>query len=383
MKIVIHQNLKNSQNELTLNFLRPYVMKTLKVAGRNNNSEILIGESIGNLATYLPDGNVIVIADSNVFELYGRYFDGFPVIELESSETEKTIDTCVAVFEKMLSLNVDRSWFLLGVGGGIICDIAGFIASTFMRSIRFGFVSTTLLSQVDASTGGKNGINFKGFKNLIGTFNQPDFVICDPEMLKTLPEKEIRSGFGEIVKHALIADIDMFSFLEKNYQKALALDKRIIEELIYKSLEIKTGIVNQDELENGLRRKLNFGHTLAHAIEKCSAHFTHGEAVGLGIIAAAGMSLTENRISKIDLVRIVELLDNLGLPTETDIDKTHLFNAMIHDKKRQSDQIDLVLLNGIGSCVIVRKDIAELGKLVDSLELVKDLSWKSAAKKCR
>lgn len=348
-------------------------MKTLKVAGRNNNSDIFIGESIGNLAVHLPVGNVIIVADSAVFELYGNFFEGFPVIELESSEADKSIETCIAVYEKMLSLNVDRSWFLLGAGGGIVCDISGFIASTFMRGIHFGFVSTTLLSQVDASTGGKNGVNFKGFKNLIGTFNQPDFVICDPEMLKTLPEKEIRSGFGEIVKYALIADAEMFSFLEKNYKKALNLDGHFVEDLIYRSLLIKTGIVNQDETEKGLRRKLNFGHTLAHAVEKCTTHFTHGEAVGLGMIAAAGMSLNENRISKNDFIRIVELLDNLGLPTETDIDRNHLTDAMMYDKKRHDDQIDLVLLNGIGSCDIVRKDISELGKLVDGLDLVKEL----------
>lgn len=357
-----------------MKFQKTENMKSLKVTGRNNSSEIFIGENIGNLAVHLPQGNVVVLADSIVLELYGNYFEGFPVIEIESSETEKTIDTCVAIFEKMLSLNVDRSWFLLGVGGGIVCDIAGFIASTFIRGIPFGFVSTTLLSQVDASTGGKNGVNFKGYKNLIGTFNQPDFVICDPEMLKTLPDKEIRSGFGEIVKHALIADAEMFTMLEKNYKKALALDSRIIEELIYRSLLIKTGIVNQDETEKGLRRNLNFGHTLAHAVEKCSGHYTHGEAVSLGMIAAAGLSMDEKRIGRKDFIKIVELLDNLGLPTETDIDSAYLLDAMLHDKKRSSENIDLVLLNGVGSYEIVQKNIQELPKLIAALDHVKKLA---------
>lgn len=349
-------------------------MKHLQVAGTFNMSEIFIGERIANISEYLPDGNVIVIADSHIIELYGEFFSNFPVIELNSYESDKTIETCIAVYEKMLSLNVDRSWFLLGAGGGIVCDISGFIASTYMRGISFGFVSTTLLAQVDASTGGKNGVNFKGFKNLIGTFSQPDFVICDPELLKTLPEKEIRSGFGEIVKHALIADADLFSFLEKNVEKALNLDAGIIEDLIYRSVLIKTEIVNQDETEKGLRRKLNFGHTIAHAIEKCTTHFRHGEAVGLGMIAAAGMSMNENRISSNDFSRIVELLDNLGLPVKTDLEKTQLIHAMMHDKKRHADRIDLVLLNGIGSCEIVKKEITELGELLDGLDLVKDLT---------
>lgn len=348
-------------------------MKTLRVAGRNNNSDIFIGESIGNLASHLPEGNVIILADSIVFELYGNYFEGFPVIEIESCEADKTIETCAAVYEKMLSLDVDRSWFLLGVGGGIVCDIAGFIASTFMRGIRFGFVSTTLLSQVDASTGGKNGVNFKGYKNMIGTINQPDFVICDPGILKTLPEKEITCGFGEIVKHALIADADMFSFLEKHHGKALKLDGRTIEDLIFRSVEIKTGIVNKDETESGERRKLNFGHTLAHAIEKCTSHYSHGEAVSIGMVAAAGYSLREGRISKSDFVRIVELLDNLSLPTETDIERTHLLEAILHDKKRHSNRIGLVLLSGIGNSEVVSKDISEFEKLIDCLELLKTI----------
>lgn len=349
-------------------------MKHLQVAGTFNVSEIFIGEHIANLSEYLPDGNIIVIVDSNINELYGDFFSDFPVIELNSYESDKTIETCIAVYEKMLSLNVDRSWFLLGAGGGIVCDISGFIASTFMRGISFGFIATTLLAQVDASTGGKNGVNFKGFKNLIGTFSQPDFVICDPGLLKTLPEKEIRSGFGEIVKHALIADADLFTFLEKNIEKAMNLDAGIIENLIYKSLLIKTEIVNLDETEKGLRRKLNFGHTIAHAIEKCTTHYSHGEAVGLGMIAAAGMSLNENRISSNDFSRIIELLDTLGLPVKTDLEKTQLIHAMLHDKKRHADRIDLVLLNGIGRSEIITMEITELGELVDGLDLVKDLT---------
>ncbi|OQX73235.1 MAG: 3-dehydroquinate synthase, partial [Bacteroidetes bacterium 4484_276] len=222
-------------------------MTSIKVSGETASSEILIGEHISNFKKHLPDGKTIVITDKNVNKLYGRYWIDLPSIVIGRGEGNKTLETAQLIINKLLELNADRSTFILGIGGGIVCDVAGFTASIFMRGLRFGFISTTLLSQVDASIGGKNGVNFKGFKNIVGVFNQPEFVICDPTVLKTLERKEISNGLAEIVKHALIADAEMFGFLEKNSNNLLDLDESVVQKLVTRSVEIKSGIVNRDE----------------------------------------------------------------------------------------------------------------------------------------
>ena len=345
-------------------------MKELIIKGNKSTSELLIGESVGNLGKYLPSGKVVIISDTIVDSLYRNFYRQYPVIVIGTGEQIKNLSTIVQIYSEMLKLEIDRSWFIVGIGGGIVCDIAGYAASTYMRGLKFGFVSTTLLSQVDASVGGKNGVNFEGYKNHIGTFNQPEFVICDPEMLKTLPTREVLSGFGEIVKHALIADENMFKYLEDNYGEARNLNSEAIEQLIYTSIVIKSGVVNRDETEQGERRTLNFGHTLAHAIEKCTPEYTHGEAVAIGMAAAAGFSFRLGRITSTELKRIVALLKNLGLPVNTTIPKESLIAAMQHDKKREDKAINLVLLNRIGKCEVLKMPVETTIELAAALEFI-------------
>ena len=345
-------------------------MKVLSILGNKSESKLLVGETIQNLNEYLPENRVIVIADRNVDDLYRQSYTQFPVIRIGTGEEIKNLTTVAQIYSEMLDLEVDRSWFVIGIGGGVACDIAGYAASTYMRGLRFGFVSTSLLSQVDASLGGKNGVNFNGYKNHIGTFNQPEFVICDTALLKTLSQKEVLSGFGEIVKHALIADESMFNFLEEHYEDAVRLKQDVIEYLISNSALIKSGVVNRDETEKGERRKLNFGHTLAHAIEKCSSQFTHGEAVSIGMAAAAIVSMQHGMISDHNVKRIIALLKNLGLPVKTEIDKTLLIDAMRHDKKRDASAIDLVLLQSIGNCEIIRTPLETTIELVNALDMI-------------
>lgn len=345
-------------------------MKQLIIKGNKSTSQLLVGESVGNLGKYLPSCKVVVITDSNVDALYRNFFRQFPVIVIGTGEHIKNLTTIAEIYSEMLKMEVDRSWFVVGIGGGLVCDLAGYAASTYMRGLKFGFVSTTVLSQVDASVGGKNGVNFEGYKNHIGTFNQPEFVICDPKMLKTLPKKEILSGFGEIVKHALIADENMFKFLEDNYTNAINLNSKAIEQLIYTSVVIKSGVVNRDETEQGERRTLNFGHTLAHAIEKCTPEYTHGEAVSIGMAAAADFSLRLGRISAPDLKRIIALLKNLGLPVNTAIPKDSLIAAMQHDKKREDAAINLVLLSGIGKCEVLKMPVETTVELAAALDRI-------------
>jgi len=345
-------------------------MKELIIKGNKSTSELLVGESIGNLGKYLPSGKVVVITDTIVDSLYRNFYRQYPVIVIGTGEQIKNLSTIAQIYSEMLKLEVDRSWFIVGVGGGIVCDIAGYAAATYMRGLKFGFVSTTLLSQVDASVGGKNGVNFEGYKNHIGTFNQPEFVICDPEMLKTLPSREVLSGFGEIVKHALIADENMFKYLEDYYPEAINLNSAAIEQLIYTSIVIKSGVVNRDETEQGERRTLNFGHTLAHAIEKCTPEYTHGEAVAIGMAAAAGFSFRRGRITSNELKRIIALLKNLGLPVNTTIPKESLIAAMQHDKKREDKAINLVLLNGIGKCEVLKMPVETTIELAAALDFI-------------
>ena len=338
-------------------------MKVFNVHGSTGNSTILIGENFQNIRKYIPSENVVIITDTNVRRYYLKDFPPYEIIEIGTGEKIKDLDTVQSLYRKLVELEADRSSFIIGIGGGIVCDIAGFVASTYMRGVRFGFVSSTLLSQVDASVGGKNGVNFNGYKNMVGVFNQPEFVICDMNLLRTLPENEVLCGLAEIVKHAAIADSDMFSYLEEHYEKALELDNVVIEKLIYDSLVIKSSIVNRDEKEEGERKKLNFGHTFGHAIEKATG-VPHGEAVGVGMLVAAKLSAKRGHLQSEDVKRIEELLKKLKLPTILPIDKGTILDALRKDKKRRGDTIDFVLLHGIGKAVVEEISMKELENLV-------------------
>ena len=340
-------------------------MKTFEIHGSTGDSFIHVGETIRNLEKYIPSKNVVLITDTTVKKYYENQFPPYPLITLKTGETIKTLDTVRNIYEKLLEFEADRSTFIVGIGGGIVCDITGFAASTYLRGMRFGFVSTTLLSQVDASVGGKNGVNFKGYKNLIGVFNQPEFVICDPDLLRTLPRKEILNGMAEIVKHAAIEDSNFFTYLEKHFQKALALDIGVIEKLVYDSIVIKSRVVNQDELEKGTRRKLNFGHTFGHAFEK-TAGVDHGEAVSAGMVAAAVLSVKKGRLSADDAGRIKALLQKIGLPVIIQAEGKKIFDALKKDKKRKGDLIYFVLLNGIGNAFVEQIPLKTLEDLFEN-----------------
>ncbi|MFC1830288.1 3-dehydroquinate synthase [Thermodesulfobacteriota bacterium] len=338
-------------------------MKTLKIHGGTGVSTLLIGEKLQNLSKYTPAENVIIISDANVCRFYRNDFPVKEIIQIGAGEAVKTLDTVSYIYEKLLELEADRSSFIVGIGGGIVCDIAGFVASTYLRGVRFGFVSSTLLSQVDASVGGKNGVNFGGYKNMVGVFNQPEFVICDTAMLKTLPESEVLCGFAEIVKHAAIADVDLLTYIEDHCEKALALDTDVIEKLVYDSVVIKSSIVNRDEKEKGERRKLNFGHTFGHAIEKTTA-VPHGEAVSAGMVLASALSEQRGSLSAGDAQRIEKLLARLKLPTRLQVDREMVLEALRKDKKRERDSIHFVLLQGLGNAFVEEIPIKELEKVV-------------------
>lgn len=334
-------------------------MRQLSIKGSISDSNLLVGESFENFKKYLPNKKIIVITDQTVNKLYGRYFTDYPIIEIGQTESNKNLDTVSDILEKLLAYEADRSTFILAVGGGIVCDVAGFVASIYLRGLDFGFISTTLLSQVDASVGGKNGVNFLGFKNMVGVFNQPAFVICDSKMLSTLETDDLNCGFAEIVKHTLIDDRETFEELELNYSKALGLDAQTIEKLVFNSVEIKAGIVNKDEKEKGERRKLNLGHTFGHAVEKVLG-IPHGNAVSIGLVVAAKLSMNKGLITKSECDRIITLLNNLQLPTTIETNKEAIIDALGMDKKREGDSIHFVLMDGIGKVKIEEISLKEL-----------------------
>ncbi len=341
-------------------------MKTIEIRTDSRISRILVGEKLQNLAKYLPDTKTVIITDTNVSRLYKKYFPPCPVIEIGLGEKNKTIDTLNYIFGRFVEHEVDRSSFVVGIGGGIVCDVAGFAASVFMRGLKFGFVSTTLLSQVDASVGGKNGVNFEGYKNMVGTFSQPEFVICDSEMLKTLEKRQFVAGFAEIAKAGAIKDEGIFAYLENNYEKALNMDSDVINKLVYDSVLIKSAVVEADEKEKGERRKLNFGHTFAHSFEKLTG-MLHGEAVSAGMVLASRLSQKLGLIGETDYKRIRSLLENLGLPTAVSFDISEIFNIMKQDKKREGDTIHLVLLKRIGNAITKKVSLKQLEEMINDL----------------
>ena len=334
-------------------------METITLNTASGPSRILIGERLKHLQRYIPVAKPIIITDVNVAKLYPLDSMASDVITIGTGEEIKTLDTVRDIYAHLVSSGADRSAFIVGIGGGIVCDIAGFVASTFLRGVRFGFVATTLLAQVDASVGGKNGVNFKGYKNMVGLFHQPEFVICDPEILKTLPQKEISCGLAEIVKHAAIADADLFVYLEKHAKDILALDHQAIQKLVLASVRIKSSIVSRDETEEGERRLLNFGHTFGHAIEKVTGA-AHGEAVSMGMVMASALSVKRGLLSAQEDRRLCGLLKRLKLPNQFESGPQEIFDAVAKDKKRAGDRIHFVLLNGIGKAVVEPLAIEEL-----------------------
>src|SRR6056297_59522 len=340
-------------------------MKTLSISGATGHSEIFVGESFEHLSDHLPADRAIAITDENVGRFYGDLFPVREVITIGQGETIKTLETVAGIYDQLIEREADRSVFMVGIGGGIVCDIAGFVASTYLRGVRFGYVPTTLLAQVDASVGGKTGVNFKGYKNIVGVFNQPEFVLCDPAVLNTLPERELACGFAEVVKHAAIADPVYFDFLEQESRRAFSLEPQVMERVVYDSIAIKAGVVNRDEREKGERRKLNFGHTFGHAVEKTEGR-RHGEAVSIGMMMAARLSQNLNMLDKKSVNRLADLLASFQLPLQGQSNKTQVMDAIARDKKRDGDALHFVLLEALGQAVVKEIPINELQMMAGS-----------------
>lgn len=293
--------------------------------------------------------NAICVTDANVYNLHKKKFAKTKTIVISAGEKSKQYKTVASIIEQLIALGADKTTILVGVGGGSITDITGFVASVYMRGISFSFVPTTLLAMVDASIGGKNGINFNSYKNFVGTINQPNSIIIDINFLKTLPLCEWQNGFAEIIKHACISDIEMFNQLKQNNIKFYQQNKTALSLLIEKNTTIKLNIVSKDVNEKGKRKLLNFGHTLGHAIEPVYK-LSHGQAISIGMCFACKISekyLQFNKSSELE-----NLLLKYQLPISFNYKKQKVLGLLKMDKKKASQSINFILLDRIGKAII-------------------------------
>jgi 3-dehydroquinate synthase len=299
----------------------------------------------------------IIITDENIFSAHHSKFKNWNVITLKPGEQFKIQATADTVIEQLIGLEADRQSVLIGVGGGVVTDLTGYVASIYMRGIRFGFVPTSLLAMVDASIGGKNGIDVGEYKNMVGIIRQPSFLFYDTSLLSTLPDKEWSNGFAEIIKHACILDRPMFKLLESTSLDKLRKKKPLLDDIIRRNVHLKSGIVKRDEFEQGDRKLLNFGHTLGHALET-QYELTHGQAVALGMIFAGWLSA--KLLGYKDLTRLEKTIATYGLPTRASFDVEKVFNVLKMDKKRVSKTMNYILLSRTGKGEIVQIPVEDL-----------------------
>jgi 3-dehydroquinate synthase len=354
---------------------------TITVGLGERSYRILFGHDVlsgaGDLCREINLGNsVAVVTNPTVGALYFEQVRetlahaGFTVhkIEIPDGEQYKNIETLNGIYGELIACGLDRGSFVAALGGGVVGDVAGFAAATYLRGIPFIQLPTTLLAQVDSSVGGKTGINHEKGKNLIGAFYQPAAVLVDVATLNTLPEREFLGGMAEVVKYGIALDGELFDFIFANVDRLLARDKDSLLSVIKRSCTLKASIVAQDERETGLRAVLNYGHTFGHAVETLTGYreFTHGEAVAVGMVQAAKVSERMGYADNGETERIVLLLERLGLPTALPVfDAADYKDALMRDKKVRDRGLNFVFNKGIGAYHIDRvTDIEALIKIV-------------------
>ncbi len=321
-------------------------------------------------ASFAQIGNIvekdrsIFITDQHIFDQHRKYFKGTKVIQIRAGESYKIQSTVEQIIDQLIGFAADRTTTLIGVGGGVVTDIAGYVASIYMRGIPFGFVPTSILGMVDASIGGKNGIDVGHYKNMIGVISQPGFLFYDVNFLRTLPNEEWVNGFAEVIKHAAIKDVALFRDLEKNSVNSYRKNKKALNELIRRNVMIKSAVVQKDEFERSERRLLNFGHTLGHAVENVY-QLPHGHAISVGIKAACLIS--EEMLNFKETARVTNLLQQYGLPIDIPVDFGKVIEIMRMDKKKTRDIMNYVLLEKLGRAVIKPIPMPKLEKLLYSI----------------
>ena len=347
------------------------IIKASELADASNNSPLGDGgtsyyfdASFSYLEQIVPKEKTILITDENVFAAQAAIFEGWQTIVIKGGEQYKQQAAVDNIIQQLIEKEADRNSFIVGVGGGVVTDITGYAASVYMRGLKFGFVPTSILAMVDASIGGKNGVDVGAYKNLVGLIKQPVFLLFDYSLLQTLPKTEWINGFAEIIKHACIKDAELFSLLEQNVIENFQSDKNMLAALIEKNVQIKTTVVLADEFEKGDRKLLNFGHTLGHAIENVY-QLPHGHAVSVGMMAACTISEVLNHFDSAEKERVKQLIEKYQLTSALDFDKQKIWNLLKMDKKRISSEMSFILLNKIGEGIVKPIPMLQLENLID------------------
>ena len=342
----------------------------LKVNLDRDSYEIIIDKAILNKSGQIIDSSlnigdkILIISDQNVYPLYGEKLENSVQAEnyqvlsyiLEPGEKSKNNNELNKIYDLLLESRFDRNSTIIALGGGVVGDLAGMAAATFMRGINFIQIPTSLLAQVDSSVGGKVAINHPKAKNIIGAFYQPEIVIIDIELLKTLKPRDYNTGLAEVIKYGFGFNQDLFTYIENNITEIKEINPEVLSKLVYICCQIKSDIVNQDEREKGIRAKLNLGHTIGHAVEALTGYqkYTHGEAVALGMVYESYLASRLNYISSEEINRLKNLLTKFELPIimPESIKYDNLINKMKTDKKVKNNQIFLALPNSIGDTII-------------------------------
>ncbi len=340
-------------------------MHQIRLTTATGSCDIVVGEGLSK-GLHQLDPAPILLVDEHVLDQHHELFEPFRTITIPSGEHHKTLQTVETVYRELVQLEADRSSLLVGVGGGLATDVAGYVASTFLRGVQFGFISSTLLGQVDASIGGKNGVNLDGYKNMVGTFRQPSFVWCDLALLGTLERKEYVSGIAEVIKYGAIRDREFLDYLQDQMTGLLKLNGEVLHHVVSTSVDIKVDVVRQDENESDLRRILNFGHTFGHAIER-QMGVLHGEAVAVGMVLAARLSNTMGLLRPQEVDRIEQLIIAAGLPAAMELDPGKIYQNIRKDKKKSGKDIHFVLLDGPGNAMVKTIDLSALKSIVYDL----------------
>ncbi len=338
----------------------------MRLDAASGSCEIVFGD-VAELARLSRGRKMVAIVDRAAKKFHPRKMPGCPTTIVSGGEASKTLGQARKMYDRFAELGVDRSWLVVGIGGGAVCDLAGFVAATYHRGVPLGLVPTTLLAQVDAAIGGKSAVNLGARKNAIGAIRQPQFAICDPEFLRTLPKAEVRNGLSEIVKCALVADAGLFNALEQLGKGALHLDAKTLDRAVKAAVAVKARIVASDEEDSGERLKLNFGHTVGHALEGALG-ISHGEAVALGLLAETSLCVEMGFLPKKDGERAAALIRStlLGRAVRPAIPRKALA-LMRADKKGRGEAVLLPVLDVIGKSRIVGVDWSLLEAALENL----------------
>ena len=330
----------------------------------NSSVDYYLAYGISHLKEMVDPANAFIITDENIFAAHTKRFKDWNTIVVKAGEEFKIQATADTLIEQLIEMGADRTSTLIGVGGGVITDLTGYVASVYMRGIRFGFIPTSILAMVDASIGGKNGIDVGLYKNMVGVIRQPSFILHDMVFVNSLPQHEWQNGFAEIIKHACIKDATMFRELEAHTLRQYQLKKTRLCKLVQRNAILKTKVVQADEFEKGDRKLLNFGHTLAHAIENMY-ELSHGQAVSIGMTYACHIS--EQLTGFKETQRVTDVLVRYGLPTYADFDRAKAFDILLKDKKKVKSKMNYVLLEKIGKGVVKSIPLNQLEKIIHQL----------------